>query len=53
MSNDAAEDPTQQPSAAESTADRPEQHGPEMDDDQVAATNELDDQLPPVDPDQS
>ena len=40
MSNDAAEQP--QP------AEREEQHGPEMDDDQVEATNAFVDSLPPA-----
>jgi hypothetical protein len=32
----------------EDPGQRPEQHGPEMDDTQVEATGELRDQLPPV-----
>jgi len=32
----------------ETPGERPEQHGPEMDDTQVEATGDLRDQLPPV-----
>jgi hypothetical protein len=43
-----SQDPTRDPGRPDAADERPEQHGPEMDDTQVEATGEFRDRLDPV-----